>query len=169
MTSREPQHRARRVLKTLPAATALASTALLAAACGSAAPAATSGSPGTTLASTSTSTATAGAGDSARETAESRLEAIGTQLGTVLADYRAGKTQQAYTLAKSVSSSLYEGTTEGFCSRLDLADDRQVDSLLAATLPAAIQGHEAASQIAAPTTRAQALAAGCLNAIHRSE
>jgi cytochrome c-type biogenesis protein len=108
-------------------------------------------------------------GYSARETAERRLEAIGTQLPAVLAAYKNGKTQQAYTMAKSISAKLYEGTTEGICSKTDSRDDRQIDSLLAATLPAAIQNHESAGQVATLTARAQALARGCLNAIHRSE
>ena len=86
-----------------------------------------------------------------------------------LADYRSGKKQQAYTLAKSVSAKLYEGTTEGIVSRIDPAGERQIDSLLAATIPAAIQNGEAASQVAVLIHRGQALAASCLAAIHKSE
>jgi hypothetical protein len=107
--------------------------------------------------------------DSARETAEQRLEDMGPQLAAVLADYRSGKKQQAYTLAKSVSAHLYEGTTEGIVSRIDPAGERQIDPLLAATLPAAIHNGESTSQVAALVHQAQGLATSCLAAIHKSE
>lgn len=159
--------------------TVLACAALLAAACssGSTGTAQTVGTATTSPASIATaspadiagSTASSRNRDSERETAESRLEIIGSRLSTVLADYKSGKTQQAYTLAKSISVNLYEGPTEGICSKTAPSVERQIDPLLAATLPAAIQGKMSASQIAALTTRAQTLASGCLNAIHRSE
>lgn len=104
-----------------------------------------------------------------RETAEKRLQIISTELGTVLTDYKNGKTQEAYTLAKSITANLYEGTTEGLVSQIDPADDRPLDSLLAATLPAAIHSGEPASQIASLTHRAQALASRCLDAIRHTE
>lgn len=148
--------------------TALAAVALLATGCGS------SGTPtGSSSHSPESSSHSAEGGsqssDSARETAEQRLEEIGPQLSTVLADYRAGKKQQAYTLAKSVSAHLYEGTTEGIVSQIDAAGERQIDPLLAATLPAAIHNGESTSQVAALVHQAQGLAASCLAAIHKSE
>lgn len=148
-------HRTRRIKLALLLAP-LAAISLLAGACSSS-PA--SGSSGGSKSS----------GDTARETAETRLEAIGPKLATVLVDYRAGKKQQAYNLAKSVSSNLYEGTTEGIVSGIDPAGERQIDPLLAATLPAAIQSGESTTQVAALIHRAQALATSCLNTIHGSE
>ena len=95
---------------------ALAVLPLLAAGCGSSgAPAdSSSHSPGS---STHSDEGGSQSSDSARETAEHRLEDIGPQLATVLADYRSGKKQQAYTLAKSVSAHLYEGPPRGSSPR----------------------------------------------------
>jgi hypothetical protein len=144
--------------------TAAAVLSLLIAGCGgNSPPASASHSSGSSSASAPQG------GDAARETAERRLEAIGPQLGAVLADYRSGKKQQAYSIAKSISTNLYEGTTEGVVSKMDPAGERQIDPLLAATLPAAIQSGAPASQIAVLTHRAQMLAASCLDTIHHSE
>ena len=106
---------------------------------------------------------------SARETAETRLEAIPGQLGKVLADYKSGNKQAAYTLAKSTSSKLYEGTTEGIVSTIDPAGEHQIDPLLAATIPAAIQNGESVSAVTALIHQGQTLAASCLAEIHKSE
>lgn len=105
----------------------------------------------------------------ARETAEKRLEAIGLQLAIVLSDYQHGKKQQAYTLAVTTSAHLYEGTTEHYVARVDLTDDRVLDPLLAATIPAAITNGQSASQVAALIRQAQTLAAKCLTTIHQTE
>ncbi len=140
----------------------LAAIALLAAGCSS--------TSSTSKSSDShSSESSPGNGDAARETAETRLEAIGPRLGTVLADYRAGKRQQAYNLAKSVSDDLYEGTTEGIVSSIDPAGERQIDALLATTLPVAIHNADPDSQVAALVHQAQMLATSCLAAIHHSE
>lgn len=148
-------------------ATAAAVLALLAAGCASA-----SGAPSARSTRSGDAGGTASAaptGDAARETAETRLHTIGTQLATVLADYRGGRKQQAYTLAKSISTDLYEGTTEGIVSKMDPAGERQIDPLLAATLPAAIQSGGPASQIAALVHQGQTLASSCLDTIHKAE
>lgn len=155
-----------RRLLAIPVLTALTVLPLLATGCGSTSP---SGGSSHASGTASHSSDSSSSSDSARETAETRLEAIGPHLGTALADYRSGKKQEAYTLAKSVSANLYEGTTEGIVSRIDPAGERQIDSLLAATIPAAIQNGEAASQVAVLIHRGQALAASCLAAIHKSE
>lgn len=154
---------ARHLPRSLPltiAAAAFAVVSLLAAGCGGSSP--PSGSSHTGVGASSSS-------DTARETAEKRLEAIPGQLGKVLAAYKSGNKQQAYTMAKSVSASLYEGTTEEIVAKIDPAGNRQIDPLLAATLPAAIQSGESASQIAALIHQGQALASDCLSAIHKSE
>jgi len=157
-----------RRLPLTPLITAIAALALLTAACSSnSTPTAAGGTPGS--GSSSPAASKADSGDAARETAETRLEAIGTQLGTVLADYRSGRTQQAYTLAKAISANLYEGTTEGIVAAIDPAGERQIDPLLAATLPGAIHNGEPASQIATLIHQAQALASSCLTAIHHTE
>lgn len=141
--------------------TAVAAVSLLTGGCSSSSR--TSGDTGGTRASETHSS------DSARETAERRLEQIGPQLGAVLTDYRAGKKSQAYDLAKSVSVNLYEGTAEGIVSSIDPAVERQIDTLLAATLPAAIKNGDPASQVATLVHQAQTLAASGLSAIHNAE
>ncbi len=138
---------------------ALAAASMLAAGCSSS-PSHSSGGNNSTSAQNS---------GSARETAETRLAQIGAQLGAVLADYQVGQKARAHTLAKSVSANLYEGTTEGIVSSIDPAVERQIDSLLAATLPGAIQNGESVSQVAVLVHRAQSLAASGLAAIHKSE
>lgn len=110
-----------------------------------------------------------GLNPASRETAEHRLEAIGPKLALVLADYQSGKRQQAYALATSISSTMYEGTAEGIVAKVDLAHDRQLDPLLAATLPYAISAGKPASQVAALVHRAQALAVTCLLSIKHTE
>jgi hypothetical protein len=143
------------------AVTAVAVVSLLAAGCGStSSPPAGSSHSGKTASSSS---------DTARETAEKRLEAIPGQLAKVLAAYKSGNKQQAYTMAKSVSTSLYEGTTEGIVSTMDPAGERQIDPLLASTIPAAIGNGESASQVAALIHQGQTLASTCLDAIHKHE
>lgn len=146
-------------------ATAAMASMLLAAGCGGSGPAAGSSHNRDTASAASTGQVS----DTARETAESRLETIGTKLATVLADYRSGRKQRAYALAKSISTNLYEGTTEGIVAKMDPAGERQIDPLLAATLPAAIQNGEPVSQIAALTHQAQMLARDCLDTIHHQE
>lgn len=162
MTPRRPRSRL-----TLRLITALAALSLLAAGCSS--------SGGTTASNSGRSghsdshDTSSHSSDSNRESAERRLEKIGPQLSVVLADYRAGNKTQAYALAKSVSHNLYEGIAEGIVSTIDPAVERQIDSLLAATLPSAIQNGEPVSAVAALIRRAQALAASGLTAIHQSE
>jgi hypothetical protein len=134
---------------------------LLAAGCG--------GSSSPSAGSSHSDKAASSSSDTARETAEKRLEAIPGQLSKVLATYKSGNKQQAYTMAKSVSTDLYEGTTEGIVSNMDPAGERQIDPLLAAALPAAIQNGESTSQVAALIHQAQMLASSCLDAIHKSE
>lgn len=134
---------------------------LLAAGCGSSSTAESS--------SHSSEGSSSGSSDSARETAEKRLEAIPAQLAKVLTVYKAGNKQEAATMAKSVSSNLYEGTTEGIVSKTDPAGERQIDPLLASTIPAAISNGESASQVAALIHQGQTLASSCLDAIHKSE
>jgi hypothetical protein len=155
-------HRLRRMPSTI-VVLALAVVPLLAAGCGSSG----SSTPGSS--SHSSEGSSPGSGDSARETAEKRLEAIGPQLAKVLTVYKAGHKQEAATMAKSVTASLYEGTTEGIVSKMDPADNRQLDPLLMATIPAAITNGESASQVAALIHQAQTLASSCLDAIHKSE
>lgn len=158
MTRARPQPR----LPLAPLLTALAALALLSSAC-------SSGSTPTPAASGSPAASTSGSFVTARETAETRLETIRTQLGTVLTDYRSGKKQQAYALAKAISANLYEGTAEGIVAPIDPAGERQLDPLLAATLPDAIKSGQSASQIAILIHRAQALASSCLTAIRHTE
>ena len=141
---------------------ALAVVPLLAAGCGS-----SSSTPESS--SHSSEGSSSGSSDSARETAEKRLEAIGPQLAKVLTVYKAGNKQEAATMAKSVSSNLYEGTTEGIVSKIDPAGERQIDPLLASTIPAAISNGESASQVTVLIHQGQTLAASCLDAIHKSE
>lgn len=105
----------------------------------------------------------------ARETAETRLEAIPAQLGKVLVVYKSGNKQRAYTMAKSVSAKLYEGTAEGIVSAVDPAGERQIDPLLAATIPAAIKNGESVSAVTALIHEGQTLARSCLAEIHKSE
>lgn len=107
--------------------------------------------------------------DTARETAETRLEAIPARLGRVLVVYQSGSKQQAYTMAKAVSGQLYEGTTEGIVSAIDPGGERQIDPLLAATIPAAIKNGESVSAVTALIHQGQALARSCLAEIHKSE
>lgn len=145
------------------AVTAAALISLLAAGCGGS----TSSSP--SAGSSHSSESASSSGDTARETAEKRLEAIGPQLTKVLTMYKAGNKQQAYTMAKSVSTNLYEGTTEGIVSKADPAGERQIDPLLASTIPAAISNGESASQVAVLIHQGQTLASSCLDAIHKSE
>lgn len=142
---------------------ALAVVPLLAAGCGSS----SSSTPGSS--SHSSDSSSSGSSDSARETAEKRLEAIGPQLAKILAVYKAGNKQQAYTMAKSLSTNLYEGTTEGIVSQMDPAGERQIDPLLASAIPAAISNGESASQVAVLIHQGQTLASSCLGAIHKSE
>lgn len=152
-----------RLLPLTVAVMALAVVPLLAAGCGS-------GSSSTPESSShSDESSSSGSSDSARETAEKRLEAIGPQLAKVLTVYKAGNKQEAATMAKSVSSNLYEGTTEGIVSNIDPAGERQIDPLLASTIPAAITNGESASQVAVLIHQGQTLAASCLTAIHKSE
>lgn len=153
-------HRPRPLRPTL-ALTMLAVVPLLAVGCGS------SGS-------SSPSADSSHSGDSsqnvtARETAETRLEAIPAQLGKVLVVYKSGNKQRAYTMAKSVSATLYEGTTEGIVSAIDPAGERQIDPLLAATIPAAIQSGESVTAVTALIHAGQTLARSCLAEIHKSE
>jgi hypothetical protein len=155
-------HRLRHLPLTI-AVAAVAVVSLLAAGCGS------SGSSSPSAGSSHSDKTASPSSDTARETAEKRLEAIPAQLTKVLAVYKSGNKQQAYTMAKSVSTSLYEGTTEGIVSNMDPAGERQIDPLLAATLPAAIQNGESTSLVAALIHQAQALASSCLDAIHKSE
>jgi hypothetical protein len=108
-------------------------------------------------------------GDTARESAERSLGTIPAKLATILVDYKAGKKQQAYNLAKATSDNLYEGTTEGVVAAMDPAGERQIDPLLAATLPAAIQSGGSVAEVAALIHQAQALARSCLDAIHHHE
>lgn len=142
--------------------TALAVVPLLAAGCGS-----SSSTPESS--SHSSESSSSGSSDSARETAEKRLEAIGPQLAKVLTVYKAGNKQEAATMAKSVSSNLYEGTTEGIVAKIDPAGERQIDPLLASTIPAAIGNGESTSQVTVLIHQGQTLAASCLAAIHKSE
>jgi hypothetical protein len=142
---------------------ALAVVPLLAAGCGGSSSSSTSGS------SSHSDEGSSSGSDSARETAESRLEAIGPQLAKVLTVYKAGNKQKAATMAKSVSANLYEGTTEGIVSKIDPAGERQIDPLLASTIPAAITNGESASQVAVLIHQGQTLAGSCLAAIHKSE
>lgn len=144
------------------AAAALAAAPLLAAGCGSSNSSPPAGSSHSTEASASSS-------DAARETAEKRLEAIPGQLSKVLAAYKSGKKRQAYAMAKAVSATLYEGTTEGIVSKMDPAGERQIDPMLATTIPAAIQNGESAGAVAALIHQAQTLASSCLDAIHKEE
>jgi hypothetical protein len=156
-------HRARLLSSTV-VVMALAVVPLLAAGCGG------SGNSSPSESSSHSSEAgSSGSSDSARETAESRLEEIGPQLAKVLTVFRAGNKQEAATMAKAVSSNLYEGTTEGIVSHIDPAGERQIDPLLASTIPAAISNGESASQVAALIHQGQSLAASCLAAIHKSE
>jgi hypothetical protein len=136
---------------------------LLAAGCSSSSSSTPSGSSSHSGDSSSSSS------DSARETAETRLEAIPAQLSKVLADYKSGNKQAAETLAKSTSAKLYEGTTEGIVAKMDPAGERQIDPLLAATIPAAISNGESVSQVTVLIHQGQTLAASCLAAIHKSE
>lgn len=152
-----------RLLPLTVAVMALPVVPLLAAGCGS------SSSSTPESSSHSSEGGSSGSSDSARETAEKRLEAIGPQLAKVLTVYKAGNKQEAATMAKSVSSNLYEGTTEGIVSNIDPAGERQIDSLLASTIPAAISNGESGSQVAALIHEGQTLAASCLDAIHKSE
>ena len=152
-----------RLLPLTVAVMALAVVPLLAAGCGS------SSSSTSESSSHSSEGSSSGSSDSARETAEKRLEAIGPQLAKVLTVYKAGNKQEAATMAKSVSSNLYEGTTEGIVSKIDPAGERQIDPLLASTIPAAITNGESASQVAVLIHQGQTLAASCLAAIHKSE
>lgn len=163
MTPRRPRSRL-----TLRLITALAALSLLAAGCSSSGGTTASNSGRSDHGSDSHDTSSHSS-DSNRESAERRLEKIGPQLSVVLADYRAGNKTQAYALAKSVSHNLYEGIAEGIVSTIDPAVERQIDSLLAATLPSAIQNGEPVSAVAALIRRAQALAASGLTAIHQSE
>lgn len=156
-------HHLHRRLPLTIAVAAFAVVSLLAAGCGG------SSSSSPPAGSSHSTESSASSSDAARETAEKRLETISGQLGKVLAAYKSGKKQQAYTLAKSVSTNLYEGTTEGIVSKMDPAGERQIDPMLATTIPAAIQNSESASAVAALIHQAQTLASSCLDAIHKEE
>lgn len=156
-------HHLHRRLPLTIAVPAFAAVSLLAAGCGG------SNSSSPPAGSSHSTESSASSSDTARETAEKRLEAIPGQLGKVLAVYKSGKKQQAYAMAKSVSTNLYEGTTEGIVSKMDQAGERQIDPMLATTIPAAIQNGESASMVAALIHQAQTLASSCLDAIHKEE
>lgn len=104
-----------------------------------------------------------------RETAEGRLNQIGQRLDSVLADYTSGKRDQAYTEAKAVSAHLYEGTTEGVVAKDAPAVQRQLDSLLATTLPTAIHNNSSVAKVATLVHHAEHLTRQGLTAIKKTE
>jgi hypothetical protein len=114
------------------------------------------------------SSTTSGAESSQREAAEDYLHKIDGQLDTVLADYRAGRTDQAHELAESIGHG-YEGVPEETVAKASPTVQRQLDPLIEATLPGAIKRQAAESEVAGHVQRAQTLITQALEAIEKSE
>jgi hypothetical protein len=134
---------------------------VLLAACGDSTPSTTGNEDGT-------ATTTSGDAGSQREQAEDYLHQSIDQLDTVLADYRAGKTDEAYELAKSIGEG-YEGIPEETVAKASPTVQRQLDPLIEATLPGAIKRHANETEIAGFVQRAQTLITQGLEAIEKSE
>jgi hypothetical protein len=124
--------------------------------------------PSTTGNGDDTATTASGGAASTREQAEDYLHESIDQLDTVLADYRAGKTDEAYELAKSIGEG-YEGVPEETVAKASPTVQRQLDPLIEATLPGAIKAHANETEIASLVERAQALITEGLEAIEKSE
>jgi hypothetical protein len=114
------------------------------------------------------STTGGSAAKSSREMAEDYLRKIIDQLDTVLADYRAGKTDEAYELAHSLGEG-YEGNTEQHVAKASPTVQRQLDPLIEATLPGAIKRNAPQQEVADLVQRAQALTTQALEAIEKAE
>jgi hypothetical protein len=117
-----------------------------------------------------TGTTTAGGTDakSSREAAEDYLHKVIDQLDTVLADYRAGKTDEAYELAHTLGEG-YEGNTEQHVAKASPTVQRQLDPLIEATLPGAIKRNAPQQEVADLVQRAQALTTQGLEAVEKAE
>jgi len=97
-----------------------------------------------------------------REAAEAKLREIHKALDALVAAYKAGNMDEASKLAMQIGD-LYEGQAEGVVAKVAAAENRQLDPLLEATIPAKVRERVAVAELERLVKRAHTL----LDAAHK--
>jgi hypothetical protein len=102
-----------------------------------------------------------------REAAETNLRKIDSTLDQVVTAYKAGDMATAARLADQATK-LYEGSTETTVTAADPAVERQLDPLLAATLPQMVKGSGSASDVESTCERGKSLVDEALSKLQQA-
>jgi hypothetical protein len=109
-----------------------------------------------------------GSGGGDKEAAETYLRKTTGQLDTVLADYRSGKKTEAHDLAETIGHD-YEGVPEETVAEVAPEINRQLDPLIEASLPGALEKGQPVAEIETLVQRAKTLITEALEKIEASE
>lgn len=91
-----------------------------------------------------------------REAAEAKIREIQKTLDALVDAYKAGNMDEARKLATKIGD-LYEGQVEGVVAKVAAAQNRQLDPLLEATIPAKVRARVAVKELETLVRRAHTL------------